>query len=76
MWELNRYRRRTTDDDDDGRRTTDDSRHTLNLSFYNRKANPLEKKQRVHKIIPLQYPDKTPYGWAFEHFYDEVEGIH
>jgi hypothetical protein len=49
----------------------------VNLSPYNNppkvKANPLEKKQRVHNIIPLQYPDKTPYGWAFEHFYDAKE---
>jgi len=49
----------------------------VHLSPYNNpskvKANPLEKKQRVHKIIPLQYPDKTPYGWAFEHFYDAKE---
>lgn len=37
------------------------------------KHNPLEKRQRVHKIIPLQNPDKTPYGWAFEHFYDAKE---
>jgi hypothetical protein len=49
----------------------------VHLSPYNNppkvKANPLEKKQRVHKIIPLQYPDKTPYGLAFGHFYDTKE---
>ena len=37
------------------------------------KGNIFEKKQRVHNIIPLHYPDKTPYGWAFEHFYDAKE---
>ena len=37
------------------------------------KPNLIEKKERVHSIIPLQCPDKTPYGWAFEHFYDAKE---
>ena len=37
------------------------------------KPNLIEKKERVHSIIPLQCPDKTPYGWAFENFYDAKE---
>jgi hypothetical protein len=37
------------------------------------KSTVLEKKQKVHNIIPLQYSDETPFGWAFEHFYDAKE---
>ena len=35
--------------------------------------NPLEKKVKVHNIIPLHHPDKTPFGWAFDLFYDAKE---
>lgn len=37
------------------------------------KSTVLEKKKKVHNIIPLQYSDETPFGWAFEHFYDAKE---
>jgi hypothetical protein len=42
--------------------------HPSNVKF-----NVLEKKQRVHNIIPLQYSDEKPFGWAFEHFFDAKE---
>ncbi len=34
---------------------------------------PKERSQRKklgHKIINVTYPDKTPFGWAFDNFYD------
>ncbi len=45
------------------------------IEFPSTKKNEDVKKR--HKIVNLVHPDaaETPYGWAFEHFYDAREHI-
>jgi hypothetical protein len=33
------------------------------------------KKKLGHKIINVTYPDKTPFGWAFDNFYDAKDFV-
>jgi hypothetical protein len=38
---------------------------------------PKERSQKIkmgHKNINVTYPDNTPFGWAFDNFYDAVIG--
>jgi hypothetical protein len=30
----------------------------------------VKEKKLGHKIINVTYPDNTPFGWAFDNFYD------
>jgi hypothetical protein len=34
-----------------------------------------QRKKTVHKIINVTYPDKTPFGWAFDNFYDAKDFV-
>jgi hypothetical protein len=33
------------------------------------------KKKLGHKIINVTYPDNTPFGWAFDNFYDAKDFV-
>ncbi len=33
------------------------------------------KEKIGHKIINVTYPDKTPFGWAFDNFYDAKDFV-
>jgi hypothetical protein len=35
----------------------------------------VEEKKLGHKIIIVTYPDKTPFGWAFNNFYDAKDFV-
>jgi hypothetical protein len=35
----------------------------------------VEEKKLGHKIINVTYPDKTPFGWAFDNFYDAKDFV-
>jgi hypothetical protein len=35
----------------------------------------VEEKKLGHKIINVTYPDNTPFGWAFENFYDAKDFV-
>jgi hypothetical protein len=35
----------------------------------------LKKKKLGHKIINVTYPDNTPFGWAFDNFYDAKDVV-
>jgi hypothetical protein len=35
----------------------------------------LKKKKLGHKIINVTYPDNTPFGWAFDNFYDAKDFV-
>jgi hypothetical protein len=35
----------------------------------------VEEKKMGHKIINVTYPDNTPFGWAFDNFYDAKDFI-
>ncbi len=37
-------------------------------SMYPKKG--AKEKKLSHKIINVTYPDNTPFGWAFDNFYD------
>ena len=35
----------------------------------------VEEKKLGHKIINVTYPDNTPFGWAFDNFYDAKDFV-
>jgi hypothetical protein len=35
----------------------------------------VEEKKLGHKIINVTYPDNTPFGWAFDNFYDAMDFV-
>jgi hypothetical protein len=44
-------------------------------SYRTSPKNGVKDKKLGHKIINVTYPDNTPFGWAFDNFYDAKDFI-
>ena len=49
--------------------------HVSYFCGHNTLKKGVEEKKLGHKTISVTYPDNTPFGWAFDNFYDAKDFV-